>query len=75
MEDELQKFLVEIDPMFYGLTKRDVCNLANQDAIRNNIPHPFKDEAAGKDWIYTFLKRNSKLSVKRWIHPLLETGV
>lgn len=65
LEDELQKYLVEMEAMFYGLTKRDVCSLAYQLAVRNNIPHPFKDETAGKDWFYAFMKRNPKLSVRK----------
>ncbi|KAG8196604.1 hypothetical protein JTE90_014163 [Oedothorax gibbosus] len=65
LEDELQKYLIEMEAMFFGLTKRDVCSLAYQLAFRNNIPHPFKDEAAGKDWFYAFMKRNPKLSVRK----------
>nr|CAD7576313.1 unnamed protein product [Timema californicum] len=72
IEDELQKYLVEMEAMFYGLTKREVCNLAYQLAVRNNIPHPFKDEAAGKDWFYAFLKRNPKLSVRK---PMADSPV
>lgn len=54
-----------METMYYGLIKSDVCNLANQVAVCNNIPHPFKDETAGKDWFYALMKKNPKLSVRK----------
>lgn len=65
IEDELQNYLIKMEAMFYGLTKRDVCSLAYQLALRNKIPHPFKNESAGKDWFYGFLKRHPKLSIRK----------
>ena len=66
LEQELQNYLIQMEAMYYGLTKKDVCTLAYQLAIRNNIPHPFgKDETGGKDWFYAFMKRNPKLSIRK----------
>lgn len=67
LEQELVKYLVEMEAMFFGLTRKDVCALAFQLAVRNNIAHPFgKDDRAGKDWFYGFMKRNKgKLSIRK----------
>lgn len=52
-----------MEVMFCGLTKRDICILGYQLAVRNNTLHPFKEEVAGKDCFYAFLNRNLKLSI------------
>lgn len=41
------------------------CSLFYQRRARNNIPHQFKNETAGKDWFYGFMKRIPNLSVRK----------
>lgn len=66
LEQELVNYLIQMEAMFYGLTRKDICALAFQLAIRNQIPHPFgKDDKAGKDWFSAFMKRNPKLSIRK----------
>ncbi|KAF2902443.1 hypothetical protein ILUMI_03745 [Ignelater luminosus] len=35
----------------FGLTIKELCTLALQLPERNKLPHPFKDKAAGHDWV------------------------
>ncbi|XP_063216887.1 uncharacterized protein LOC134527855 isoform X1 [Bacillus rossius redtenbacheri] len=67
LEEELVKYLVEMEAMFYGLTSKDVCILAFQLAVRNNLAHPFgQNDKAGKDWFHGFMTRNKdKLSIRK----------
>ena len=53
-----------MEAIFCGLTKRDVCSLAHQLVVHNNIFHPFKNETDGINWFYVFMKRNPDLSVR-----------
>lgn len=48
--------------MFYGLTNEDDCSLAYH-VVWNNTLHLFKDKVAGKNWFYTYIRRNPKPSV------------
>jgi len=52
--------------MFYGLTQKNLRKLAYQVASVNNIATRFnsKNEIAGKDWLYGFLKRHPELAVR-----------
>jgi len=50
---------------FYGLTRKDLRRMALQLAIKNNIKHPFNDIMAGKKWLFSFLKRHPKLSIRK----------
>lgn len=60
LEKELVKYLLMMDQMYYGLTRKDLRSMAFQLARRNNLPHPFSflRESAGKDWLYSFMKRH-----------------
>lgn len=59
VEEELQQHLVDMEAMFYELTKRDIYQLT----VRYHISLPFKGETAGKDWCYAFTKRKPKLAI------------
>ncbi|KAL3284828.1 hypothetical protein HHI36_018967 [Cryptolaemus montrouzieri] len=50
----------------YGLTTRDLRQLAYQMEERNNISHRFShdENAAGKDWLYGFKKKTSRTFFK-----------
>lgn len=68
LEKELVKHCLEMEESFFGLTRRDVCNIAFQLARKNNIPHPFSllRKSAGKDWLHHFRMRHKNvLSLRR----------
>ncbi|KAF2889409.1 hypothetical protein ILUMI_16764 [Ignelater luminosus] len=49
----------------FGLTIKELCTLALQLPERNKLPHPFKDKAAGHDWVQGFLTRHQVLSLRK----------
>ena len=51
--------------MMFGITCKEVRGLAFQMAERNNIPHPFKNGVAGKDWLQGFMSRHPELSLRQ----------
>ncbi|CAH1992695.1 unnamed protein product [Acanthoscelides obtectus] len=68
LETELVKYLLIMDQMYYGLTRKDLRSMAFQLARRNSLPHPFSflRESAGKDWLYGFMKRHkASLSIRK----------
>ncbi|XP_069670121.1 jerky protein homolog-like [Periplaneta americana] len=66
MEDELARHCLTMEERFFGLSRRDVCQLAFQLAKQNDLPNPFSKgmEQAGKKWLKNFLRRNPQLSVR-----------
>lgn len=48
-EKELLKYTLILEERLFGFTRKDVCKIAFQLAVKNRIPHPFKEETAGKD--------------------------
>lgn len=64
-ENEFVEHIKELDRRFYGLTRKDLCELAYQYAEKNKIPHPFKNETAGEQWFANFMKRNASLSLRQ----------
>lgn len=66
-EEELVQHLLDLENRFYGLTMRDVQELAFELAEKNNLPHTFnKDKRmAGKDWLVGFLERNPKIAFRK----------
>ena len=65
-EKELVDYALRMESMFYGLTVKDVRQLAFQLAERNNIKHPFNKNTglAGEDWFHGFRKRHPELSLR-----------
>lgn len=53
--------------MFYGLTPLQLRKAAFEFAEKNSIKYNFNlhTRLAGIDWIYSFLKRNSSISVRK----------
>jgi hypothetical protein len=43
--------------MGFGLTRKQVRSFAFKICKEKNIPHPFKNKTAGKDWMYGFLQQ------------------
>lgn len=65
-ENELMQHILTLEERLFGLTLTDLRKLAFELAEANNINHPFNKEKqlAGKDWLYGFLKRHPKLSLR-----------
>lgn len=55
-----------MEERLFGLTLNDMCHLAFELAEANGINHSFNREkkSAGKDWLYSFLKRNPRISLR-----------
>jgi hypothetical protein len=49
---------------FWGLTTKQVRELAYEFAVKNELEHPFKPNAAGKDWLCGFMQRHPQLAVR-----------
>ncbi|XP_026682701.1 neural cell adhesion molecule 2-like, partial [Diaphorina citri] len=68
LEQELVKYLLEMESIYHGLTRQDVRVMAFLLAKHNNISHTFNanNGMAGRDWLAGFLKRHSQiLSVRK----------
>ena len=67
LENELVKYVLEMEVRFYGLRRMDLRRMAYQVAHKNNIQHPFgKCEVAGRAWLDLFLARHKdKLSIRK----------
>lgn len=65
-EQELVKHILDFESRMYGLTTRDLRQLAYQLAEKNRIPHPFShvEKAAGKDWLSGFRRRHREISLR-----------
>ena len=65
IERELVQYILTMEGMMFGITFKEVRGLAFQMAERNNIPHPFKNGVAGKDWLQGFMSRHPELSLRQ----------
>ncbi|XP_072401579.1 uncharacterized protein [Diabrotica undecimpunctata] len=65
-EEELAQHIVNMEERLFGLTLMDLRHLAFELAEVNGIDHTFNrsKKAVGKDWLYAFLKRNPRLSLR-----------
>ena len=66
-EKELKEYIVKCSQVFYGLTIKMVRQIAFKFAEQNNLNHKFNrtTQLAGKDWYYSFIKRNSNISLRK----------
>lgn len=66
-EAELKDYLTQMEGQFFGLTIKELSELAFQLAERNNMKHPFNAAAksAGRDWVKGFLTRNPTLTIRK----------
>lgn len=66
-EEELASYIKDMEGRLFGLSPKEVRQLAYQLATKNNIPHNFDPttQTAGEDWLANFLKRNSSLSLRK----------
>ena len=66
MEQDLVSHIMLMESRFYGLTHSSLLKLAYQIAARNNVTTRFNDDkqAAGKEWLHGFLKRNPAIALR-----------
>jgi len=66
--DEFEKVLVQhainLQRRMYGLTTNDIRKLAFDVAEAMKVPHPFKNQKAGKEWLRSFLRRHAEISIR-----------
>lgn len=66
-ETVLVQYLIKCSHIYYGLTPKDVRQLAFACAVKYNIGMPqswVNNKEAGVDWLSGFLKRNQSLSIR-----------
>ena len=63
-EKALADWAVEMSRIGYGQTRRQICEIVMKLIEKDHRPNPFKDNRPGKDWWYSFLKRNEGLSLR-----------
>ena len=65
-EEELKKYITNMDKEFYGLTIMDIRKLVFEYCKRNEIYNPFSKETklAGENFVRGFLKRDKDLAIK-----------
>ncbi|XP_072377932.1 uncharacterized protein [Diabrotica undecimpunctata] len=65
-KEELAQHIVNIEERLFGPTLMDLRHLAFKLAEVNGINYTFNRSkiAAGKDWLYAFLKKNPRLSLR-----------
>jgi len=63
----MASYIEEMEARFFGLTCQDVRRLAYEFANKNGLVHRFNPEKkmAGKKWLYGFLKRNNRISLRK----------
>lgn len=67
VERQLVEHLKFLESRFFGLSRKDVLELAYQLAVKNGFKHQFNTnkKAAGKDWLRGFRKRNPDISLRK----------
>lgn len=65
LEEELVRYCLTMEDLFFGLTRKDLRRMALQLALKNNIKHPFNSLMAGRSWLRLFLRRHPELSVRK----------
>ncbi|KAF2896889.1 hypothetical protein ILUMI_09276 [Ignelater luminosus] len=67
-EVSLKTYLLTTARHHYGLTKKEVRNLAYQFAVANGKTYPYswnEEKTGGKEWLRQFLKRHQDLSLRK----------
>ncbi|KAK7484845.1 hypothetical protein BaRGS_00023888 [Batillaria attramentaria] len=67
LEQQLHDLILDMEGMFFGMTRKDLMELAFEVAEENRLPHPFNREkrSAGKGWYYRFMKRFPDISLRQ----------
>ena len=66
MEDLLEKHILKLDSLLFGISPIELRRMAYDLAVQNGVPHKFNnmEKLAGKKWYYSFLKRHPCLSLR-----------
>ena len=66
-EEELKRYITDIDKAFYGLTIKDIRVLVFEYCKRNEINNSFSKETkvAGEDFVRGFLKQHTDLALRK----------
>lgn len=66
-EDEIYEYVKRSDDLYYGLTMISLRKLVFEYADLNKVPHRFNisSKLAGRDWVYSFLKRYPDLKLRQ----------
>ena len=66
-EQELADYLLLMNDRGFGLTRRDVMDMAYEYADANDIKHPWKeaDLSASRYWLDGFMRRHKQLSLRK----------
>ena len=66
-EEELKKYITDMDKAFYGLTIIDISLLVFEYCKGNEIDNPFSKETkvAGEDFVRGFLKQHKDLALRK----------
>ena len=63
-EDELVKWIKEMNSIGYGQCRQQVCLVVKRWLDSNERPNPFPNNLPGKDWWYAFLRRHPDISLR-----------
>lgn len=66
VEEDLVRHVLQLEKMFYGLTRQGLMKLAYEIAEKNKLKTRFNQEtkSAGKEWYTGFIKRHPILSLR-----------
>lgn len=66
-ERDLENYLLKMEALGFGLSRKDVKSLAFDFAEKNKIKHFFNkhSKSAGRYWLAGFLSRHTKLSLRK----------
>ena len=67
MEVEIAKYILALQNMFFGVTRKELMRLAYEVAEKNNILHVFNHElkSASKIWFRKFCKRHHEITLRQ----------
>lgn len=64
-EGKLVSHIIKLQNHGFAPRYSDLRQMAYKFAVALRIPHKFKNELAGKDWLRSFLRRHPELSVRK----------
>lgn len=67
-EDEEREFVEHIlllESRLFGITTKEIKELAFEYATKNGIPNRFKDRSAGREWLRGFRMRHPEISLRQ----------
>lgn len=66
-QEEMANYMIKMSKLFYGLTPTAIRKIAFDSAEVNHIKHNFNTDKRlyGRDWYYSFLKRNHQIPLRK----------